>query len=57
MYSPRWLMSSYSESEYFFSLDDDLNFKDLKVIEDCVSYATNHNCAIGYQGVIIGPYK
>jgi len=57
MCSPRWLMSSYSESEYFFSLDDDLNFKDLKVIEDCVSYATNHNCAIGYQGVIIGPSK
>ena len=57
MCSPRWLMSSYSESEYFFSLDDDLNFKDLKVIEDCVSYATNHNCAIGYEGVIIGPSK
>jgi hypothetical protein len=57
MCSPRWLMSGYSESEYFFSLDDDLNFKDSKVIEDCVSYATNHNCAIGYQGVVIGPSK
>jgi len=57
MCSPRWLMSGYSESEYFFSLDDDLNFKDSKVIEDCVSFATNHNCAIGYEGVVIGPSK
>ncbi len=57
MCSPRWLMIGYSESEYFFSLDDDLNFKDSKVIEDCVSYVTNHNCAIGYQGVLIKEYN
>jgi hypothetical protein len=57
MCSPRWIMNGYSESEYFFSLDDDLNFKDSKVIEDCISYATSNNCAIGYQGVVIGPSK
>lgn len=57
MCSPRWLMSGYSKSKYFFSLDDDLNFKDSKVIEDCLSYVINNNCAIGYQGVAIGPSK
>lgn len=33
---PRWFMGAYASSEYIFSLDDDLVFKDSKVVEDCV---------------------
>lgn len=57
MCSPRWLMSGYSESEYFFSLDDDLVFADKFVIEDCYKFAARNNCGIGYTGVALDSQK
>lgn len=57
MCSPRWLMSGYSDSEYFFSLDDDLTIKDNNFIFECYEYCKYNNCAVGYQGVKLNKAK
>lgn len=57
MCSPRWLMSGYSNNEYFFSLDDDLIFNDDSFIEQCHRYCKINNCAVGYQGVKLNKNK
>lgn len=58
MCSPRWLMGGYTNSEYVFSLDDDLMFSDNSVIEDSVKYIENIECnAVGYTGVILNKEK
>lgn len=57
MCSPRWIMAGYADTDYVFSLDDDLTLKDNFVIEDCIKYVSNNNCAIGYSGVILNNKK
>jgi hypothetical protein len=58
MCSARWLMANYSKSDFYFSLDDDIVFKDNDVIKDCYNFSTeNNNCAIGYSGVILNSTK
>lgn len=48
---PRWALGSMAESEFIFSLDDDLMFKDEKVLEDACKYRTVPDIIIGYCGV------
>ena len=48
---PRWFMANYANSEYVFSLDDDLCFNDSKVVEDCIKYSLKPNQALGAFGV------
>jgi hypothetical protein len=57
MCSPRWLMAGYSDSDYVFSLDDDLLPKDNKLIENCIDFSSKHQCCIGYQGVLLNTYN
>lgn len=54
---PRWFMGLYASSEYVFSLDDDLVFNDLKVIEDCIDFIGKRDIAIGKTGVILNQEK
>lgn len=52
---PRWTMGSMIDSEFVFTLDDDLKLRDEKVIEDVLNfYLTldpNLNPIVGYTGV------
>jgi hypothetical protein len=51
---PRWLMGSLAESEFIFTLDDDLMFADENVIRDCIEFLTKEDDLIpmiGYTGV------
>lgn len=54
---PRWFLANYADSEYVFSLDDDVFFKDSTVIADCIAYTKEHVCSIGYSGVILNDKK
>jgi len=54
---PRWFMGMYASSEYIFSLDDDLVFRDTKVVEDCVDFIGYNDMAIGKTGVILNEEK
>lgn len=60
---PRWFMAQYAQSEFVFSLDDDIYFKDEGVIDDCLIYANrfiasqSENIAIGLSGVRLLPQK
>ncbi len=50
---PRWFLANYTDSEYIFSLDDDLALADTTVISDCIAYVRDHNASIGYSGVVL----
>lgn len=51
---PRWFMANYANTEYVFSLDDDLIFTDENVIGDCIRFMEKNECgAIGYSGVLV----
>jgi hypothetical protein len=54
---PRWFMGMYASSKYIFSLDDDLIFRDSKVVEDCVNFIGDDDIAIGKTGVILDKEK
>ena len=51
---PRWLLGSMAETEFIFTLDDDLMFADELVIKDCVDFmrSDEFTTLIGYTGVI-----
>jgi GT2 family glycosyltransferase len=49
---PRWLMAGLVKSKYIFTLDDDLMFTDVNIIQDCVDYMESNKVdIIGYIGV------
>lgn len=51
---PRWLLGSMAETEFIFTLDDDLMFADDNVIQDCIDYMHvpfRTTPIIGYSGV------
>lgn len=50
---PRWLLGSMAETEFIFTLDDDLMFADKGVIADCADYLRHVDSTrmIGYTGV------
>jgi hypothetical protein len=53
---PRWMMASLIESDYLFTLDDDLILSDSNVIKDVLNYyeSLNNNMSIvGYTGVVL----
>jgi len=58
---PRWLMSCFAETEYIFTLDDDLIFLQENVIEKCIYFFENNNLSIdtiiGKYGVILNSDK
>lgn len=49
---PRWSMAQFAKTKYIFTLDDDIKFKDEKVIEDCIQNYSTKNI-IGFAGVNI----
>ncbi len=52
---PRWFMGTLSESEYIFTLDDDVKLADNNIINDCISFCENKqdDIIIGFTGVIL----
>ena len=57
---PRWMMASLIETDYIFTLDDDLVLNDNNVIQDVLTFyeSININTAIvGYTGVILNQDK
>ncbi len=58
---PRWLMSFFTKTDYIFTLDDDLMFKDKNVISDCIDYFEKNNLPddtiLGNYGVIFNQSK
>lgn len=50
---PRWLLGSMAETEFIFTLDDDLMFADEHVIADCDDYMRQYDGVklIGFTGV------
>jgi len=54
---PRWFLINYAKHNYVFTIDDDLIFKDTRVIEDCLNYLTNNHYMIGHTGVILNESK
>jgi len=58
---PRWLMSSFAETEYIFTLDDDLIFTENNIIEKCIDYFQKNelffNTIIGKYGVVFNSNK
>ena len=57
---PRWMMASLVETDYIFTLDDDLMLNDNNVIKDILTFydSININTAIvGYTGVILNQDK
>jgi hypothetical protein len=58
---PRWMMASLIETDYIFTLDDDLLLSDDNVIEDTLNLYkrinTDDKLIIGYTGVILNQDK
>jgi hypothetical protein len=57
---PRWMMASLVETDYIFTLDDDLMLSDNNVIEETLNLYENintNNLIIGYTGVILNKDK
>lgn len=53
---PRWLLGSMAETEFIFTLDDDLMFADEWVINDCISNMSETGDEIyGIEGVLLDP--
>lgn len=55
----RWLMSSFAESDYVLTLDDDLSPKNKNTIENCMNYLEKNKTIdmIGYTGVKLNDTK
>jgi hypothetical protein len=58
---PRWMMASLIETDYIFTLDDDLMLNDNNVIKDILDFYesinTNDKLILGYTGVILNQDK
>jgi hypothetical protein len=58
---PRWMMASLIETNYIFTLDDDLVLSDDNVIEDTLNLYkrinTDDKLILGYTGVILNQDK
>jgi glycosyltransferase involved in cell wall biosynthesis len=58
---PRWIMASLIETDYIFTLDDDLVLSDDNVIEDTLNLYkrinTDDKLILGYTGVILNQDK
>lgn len=58
---PRWMMASLIETDYIFTLDDDLMLADNNVIKDILglyeNINTNDRLILGYTGVILNDKK
>ncbi len=58
---PRWMMASLIETDYIFTLDDDLMLADDDVIKDILSLYenvnTNDRLILGYTGVVLNHDK
>lgn len=57
---PRWMMASLIESDYIFTLDDDLILSDNDVIRDTLYFYEslgNNTTIVGYTGVILNEDK
>jgi len=50
---PRWFLANYAQTEYVFSLDDDVYLSDTNVVSDCIDYVKKTQASIGYSGVIL----
>ncbi len=48
---PRWFMASMADTEYVCVADDDLMFKDARVLQDAIDFLKNKN-----ERMIVGPY-
>lgn len=56
MCMPRWTMAQYASTDYVFTLDDDLCFKDPEAIEKCCAhYVDDEVGAFGKEGVRLQP--
>jgi hypothetical protein len=51
----RWAMAMYANSEFVFSLDDDLEMVDPKTLEKCIGGIHGVVEALGYEGVRLVP--
>lgn len=57
---PRWMMASLIETDYIFTLDDDLMISDNDVIKDVMNFYENidiNTSIVGYTGVILNQDK
>ena len=57
---PRWMMASLIETDYIFTLDDDLILSDNNVIKDTLYFyesLENNMSIVGYTGVILNQDK
>ena len=57
---PRWMMASLIETDYIFTLDDDLMLNDNDVIKDILTFYESINInttIVGYTGVILNQDK
>ena len=57
---PRWMMASLIETDYIFTLDDDLILSDNDVIKDTLYFyesLENNMAIVGYTGVILNENK
>ena len=57
---PRWMMASLVETDYIFTLDDDLMLNDNDVIKDILTFYESINInttIVGYTGVILNQDK
>lgn len=62
LFWPRWMMAALSQTDYVFSLDDDLRLTDPELIQNCVSYmeTTEHevdSLMLGRTGVVLDSEK
>ncbi len=57
---PRWLMAGLADTEFVFSLDDDLMLVDKNALKKCVEYMKDRiakDKILGYKGVILNKRK